>query len=360
MSTWVGPEGKATKSTNMQSSLYHPRQEDSFNEDQMMVSPVLGPAMPFHDAPDEDLEMLENRATQSSSFGMVMSTAEVQSSLQPAAGNAQPDAANKRSPAYSASKADIEVPRLTHHKYLKKLNLVINAELNILCCEFCQVAILPNEAKTHVKTKHSQTEFDDVKFAQVMKEEGILSDLPRISGARSQVEGLAVHDALGCGHCNRVFISIKHAREHYSEAHKGTAKPQEWRACKAQHFRNGGPGTHQIYWEVENYAAPEACVKETLMRAIMKDMESVLQVVEAPQDKRTVSPWLLTTRWHEHLAGNKPTDLMDLVAIPKRNDELMPLLKEHVEAYFESTLALLSTTDELTLQRLNSPDPMKE
>jgi hypothetical protein len=58
----------------------------------MMVSPVLGPAMvnlniyhknskngtlilndqPFHDAPDEDLEMPENRATQSSSFGMVM------------------------------------------------------------------------------------------------------------------------------------------------------------------------------------------------------------------------------------------------------------------------------------------------
>jgi hypothetical protein len=58
----------------------------------MMVSPVLGPAMvnlntyhnnskngtlisneqPFHDAPDEDLEMLENRATRPSSFGAAM------------------------------------------------------------------------------------------------------------------------------------------------------------------------------------------------------------------------------------------------------------------------------------------------
>jgi hypothetical protein len=286
--------------------------------------------------------------------------AEVRSSLQPAAGDIQPDAANKRAPAYFASEADREVPRLTHHKYLEKLNLAINTELHFLCCEICQVAILPGQAKTHVKTQHSQTEFDDAKFAQAMTEEGIPPDLPSISGARSQVEGLAVHDAFACAHCDKVFTSLKNMRNHHSEVHKGTAKPREWRACKAQRFRNGGPGTHQMFWEVENPVEPEACVKETLIRAMMKDMESVLQVIEVPQDKRTVSPWLLTTRWHEHLAGNKPEDLMDLVAIPKRNDELMPLLKEHVEAYFERALTLLSTTDELILQRLNSPDPMKE
>jgi hypothetical protein len=234
---------------------------------------------------------------------------EVQPSLQPAAGNSQPGAADKRTPAYSTSKTDKEVSRSAHHGYLKKLNLAINTELHFLCCEICQVAILPSAAKTHVKTKHPQMEFDDMKFAEAMKEEGIPSELPKISGARSQVEGLAVHDAIACGHCNKVLTSIKSMHNHHSEEHKGTTRPKEWRACKAQHFRNGGPDAHQIFWEVKNHVEPEACVKETLIRAIMKDMESVLQVVEAPQDKRTVSPWLLTTRWHEHLAGNKPTDL---------------------------------------------------
>ncbi|KAG1854259.1 hypothetical protein F4604DRAFT_1591328, partial [Suillus subluteus] len=270
----------------------------------------------------------------------------------------QQDAADKRSPAYSAQEAEGDVSRSIHHEYLKTLNLMINAELRLLCCEICQVAILPSTAKTHVKVEHSQREFDAVKFAEAVAEEGIPSDLPNLSGPRSRVKGLAVKDAIACGLCDKVLTNIKGMHNHHSEAHEGFAMPREWRACKAQRLRNGGPGTHQVLWEVDSYVETEDQT-EQLIRGIMKDMESVLQVVEAPQDERKVSPWLLTTCWHEHLAGQQADDLMGLVAIPKEDDELMPQLKKHVYAYFEGALALLSTTDELTLQRLNSPDPMK-
>lgn len=239
------------------------------------------------------------------------------------------------------------------------LNLMINKELRILCCEICRVAITPDAAKAHIKNEHSHVKFDAMKFIKALKEENIRSDLPNIPSSKSQIEGLAVHDALACGHCNKISTSTKGMYNHHLEAHKDIAMPSEWRACKAQQFRRGGPGINQLLWEVED-GVKEGKPTEGLIKAIMKEMETVLRVVEAPEDARMVSPWLLTTGWHEHLSGQDTKDLMDLVAIPKRSDGLMPLLKESVEAYYEGALALLSTTDELTLQRLNSPDPAKE
>ncbi|KAG2741286.1 hypothetical protein P692DRAFT_20751438, partial [Suillus brevipes Sb2] len=248
-----------------------------------------------------------------------------------------------------------------HREYLKTLNLTINEELRILCCEICCVAVPQDNAKTHIKTQHSEKTFDAAKFAKVMAEEGVRSDMPNLQGPRSLVKELAVHDALACSHCNKVLTNIKGMRNHHTDTHRGIAMPREWRACKAQQLRSGGPGTHQMLWEVEGRIEGEVQARtKELIGAIMKEMETVLRVVEAPEDKREVSPWLLTTGWHEHLAGQKAEDLMDLAALPKKDDELMPFLKESVQAYYESALALVSTTDEVTLQRLNSPDPGKK
>jgi hypothetical protein len=265
---------------------------------------------------------------------------------------------NKLAPACSESESDGDAPGSVHHEYLKTLNLTINKKLRILCCEICRIAIPPDVAKTHIKTEHSGMTFNAAKLEKVMAEEGVRSDMPSLQGPRPLVRELAVQDALACSHCNKVLTNIVGMRNHHSEAHKGIKMPGEWRACKAQQLRRGGLGTHQMLWEVEGHVEEEDRTSE-LIGAMMKEMEVVLQVVEAPEDKRAVSPWLLTTGWHEHLAGRKTEDLMDLVAIPKKNDELMPLLKESIQAYYESALALVSSTDELTLQRLNSPDPGK-
>src|SRR5215470_2006599 len=35
---------------------------------------------------------------------------------------------------------------------------------------------------------------------------------------------------------------------------------------------------------------------------------------------RQISPWLLTTRWHEHVAGHDPVELKGLVATPKKDE----------------------------------------
>ncbi|KAI6041162.1 hypothetical protein EDC04DRAFT_2601906 [Pisolithus marmoratus] len=52
--------------------------------------------------------------------------------------------------------------------------------------------------------------------------------------------------------------------------------------------------------------------------------------------------------------------LLALVEIPKHDhDALLPGLKAAVGRCFEEALSLLPLTDELVLQRLNSPDPQK-
>ncbi|KAG2343741.1 hypothetical protein BDR05DRAFT_883699, partial [Suillus weaverae] len=95
-----------------------------------------------------------------------------------------------------------------------------------------------------------------------------------------------------------------------------------------------------------------------MIRDILNKIGDELVVPQIPQDERMISPWLLTTRWHEHI-GTHPTEaLRQMVAMPQDRDGLQKL-KHSVEIYFEKALALLSTTDELTLQRLNSPDPVK-
>jgi hypothetical protein len=93
--------------------------------------------------------------------------------------------------------------------------------------------------------------------------------------------------------------------------------------------------------------------------SLLKELEPTLQVVQTPLDGRMVSPWLLTTRWHEHMAGKDIQQLCSLVALPKNEDAFIPGLRDAVEAYYEEAITLLDKTGELVLQRLNSPDPTK-
>ncbi|KAG2134990.1 hypothetical protein BD769DRAFT_1352930 [Suillus cothurnatus] len=91
---------------------------------------------------------------------------------------------------------------------------------------------------------------------------------------------------------------------------------------------------------------------------VLNKISDELVVPQIPQDDRMISPWLRTTRWHENI-GSHPTEaLRRMVAMPE-DGEGLEKLKRSVEVYFEKALALIATADELTLQRLNSPDPVK-
>lgn len=86
-------------------------------------------------------------------------------------------------------------------------------------------------------------------------------------------------------------------------------------------------------------------------------------IYQTPQDERLISPWLHTTRWHQHtdLFQDKSV-LRELVRIPDHEDDDLdaPGIKKAVQKYFNMALELLPLTDELVLKKLNSPDPAKK
>lgn len=102
-----------------------------------------------------------------------------------------------------------------------------------------------------------------------------------------------------------------------------------------------------------------------MVEKVMKELEKELDMVQVSNDGRLVSPWLLTTRWHEYVAAfdTPAKEIRGRVALPqpdKGDEEDFRTLKDMVEAYFQEAVSLIDSMDELVLQRLNSPDPMKQ
>ncbi|KAI6009128.1 hypothetical protein EDC04DRAFT_2964128 [Pisolithus marmoratus] len=204
---------------------------------------------------------------------------------------------------------------LLHHTYLDSLNLAVNAEFHFLTCQICQAALAPGEVKHHLTKMHgTQSRYDNHQFKLAISALKVATELPsHITGPRPMVQQL-----------------------------------------------RKGAGDTQALWEVE-IAQDEgrSTLHQSLVDSLLKELEPTLQVIQTPLDGRMVSPWLLTTRWHEHMAGKDIKKLCSLVALPKNNDGDIPGLRDAVEAYYEKALSLLDKTGELVLQRLNSPDPMK-
>jgi hypothetical protein len=97
-----------------------------------------------------------------------------------------------------------------------------------------------------------------------------------------------------------------------------------------------------------------------LLNQLQEQMATVLEDPHQPTttDHRSISPWLLTTRWHEHIEGYQIKELIDLIAFPNENE--FPGLKTAVIRYFQAATNLLPSLSELTLQILNSEDPIKQ
>jgi hypothetical protein len=144
--------------------------------------------------------------------------------------------------------------------------------------------------------------------------------------------------------------------DHHRAQHESIPTPKQWTPCKMQQLNRGGL---KQFWRVAD-AKEMSCDYQEVIDRMRKEMAEVTRVEQVPQDNRMVSPWLLTTKWHEHIAGHDVMTLRGLVGIPKADDPIVHNLADAVEQYFESALVLLDTTDELILQRLNSPDPSKE
>lgn len=267
----------------------------------------------------------------------------------------------------TSRRSNVATSPFIHHVFLTRFNLVVNAEFQFLICQLCKEAIPTSMTKGHVVNKHPESihAFDQVQFDSLVKELQLAPILPiSISGPRAIVHGLAVHNALACSQCSMVLTKAKNMRDHHLQHHLHMV-PQKWRACKAQRMKAEGIGSQRTFWEVILDEGDETSIQNSndtgMIAKLMEELNKQLENVQAPTDHRLISPWLHTTRWHEYAAGSgfSTDQLRRSVALPGSNETNYKDLHAIVEDYFQEALGLIETTDELVLQRLNSPDPVK-
>ncbi|KAG2030468.1 hypothetical protein BDR03DRAFT_987079 [Suillus americanus] len=240
--------------------------------------------------------------------------------------------------------------QLLHHPYLDTINVVVDPDLLVLCCQTCQVALPPSQMPSHIGNAHSAVRVDDDKYCGAVADMKIASALPS-----SVAGGLRIHDGLACDSCTFACGSRDWMARHHRDKHPTVTLPKQWSPCKTQQLNNG---SNRKFWRVAG-DDDVVCDHQEVIDKMRKEMADVIRVEQVPQEKRMVSPWLLTTKWHEHVAGHDVGTLRKLVEFPKADDLTMPDISHGVEMYFDGALRLLEVTDELVLQRLNSPDPLK-
>lgn len=126
-----------------------------------------------------------------------------------------------------------------------------------------------------------------------------------------------------------------------------------------QRFSLANTGLRRSLFRVESPAAKAGTKATSLTASVRQHMIKVLEVPRKRNkvDKRSISPWLLTTQWHEHVCGYDVKELCDLVAFPSKRE--LPGLPAVVQEYFAEATQEIATLQELTLQILNTADPVK-
>jgi hypothetical protein len=255
-------------------------------------------------------------------------------------------------------------PSFIDDHYLAKFNLTVNAEFQFIVCQLCKEGVAAPATQAHLSKEHSDLAkaFTPSIFQAVATKLQLATVLPLgITGPRSVVHGLAITDALACSHCLMILTKAKNMGEHHKNNHPEVLVPTEWRSCKAQRIKAEGLGAHRTFWEVMVAKKPTT-QREDIVQQLMDDLNKQLENVQTSPDHRLVSPWLRTTRWHEYVAERKLSTerLRQSIMPPQANEISYTNLHNLVQDYFQQAIDLIDTSDELVLQRLNSPDPMKE
>jgi hypothetical protein len=260
-----------------------------------------------------------------------------------------------------------QICQLGHHLYLDSLGLVVNQTLRCLCCEWCQVAIPPAQVSAHLKNsvhKGSGFSVNPTKLKNALTEMGVEDDLPLPpcttweQSAPYPFHGLKVLKGFACHLCSQLTISEKYLRDHYTMNHPNDPSPSQLHQCLMQRLSLASSGPHRVLFRVK----AEDLINMEQDSPLAQVQAQMNKVLAAPRkrntvDQRSVSPWLLTTQWHKHVKDYDVKELCGLVSFPKKTE--FPGLQEVVEEYFLEATDEIPTYQELTLQILNTADPVK-
>lgn len=234
-----------------------------------------------------------------------------------------------------------------------------------MLCEWCQSLVLPDQVQSHLKnSNHKQSRFkvDKAHLEAALAEMEIEPELPLPpctypgQEAPPPFRGLAVLKGFECPNCPQLSISEKYLQRHHVKKHPDHSQPSHFSECFMQRFNLS---SNRDLFKVEPHPSVQL---KGIAAIIASAREEMAKVLDAPRvrkevDPRAVSPWLLTTKWHEHVRGFEVQELCNLIAFPRKTE--FPGLQKAVEDYFLEATNEIPSLQELTLQILNTDDPVK-
>lgn len=216
------------------------------------------------------------------------------------------------------------------------------------------------EVQSHLRIAHPAAAFkiNDLQLQQAVEDLDISPEFPQL-GADTVYEefgGLTLHKGIYCQECPKVMGTSGSASVHYSTTHSGIAKPKR---LPTGHYQQLRRGQDRSLFRVKPWFRCTISSDEMLVANLRAETDKAFKDVLKTSDlnARAVTPWLLSTKWHLHIDGHDPAELMALVKPLTKREEFR--LVDLVHQYFQKATDLIDHTDELTLQHLNTPDPTK-
>ncbi|KAF8633670.1 hypothetical protein AX17_004413, partial [Amanita inopinata Kibby_2008] len=258
-----------------------------------------------------------------------------------------------------ASHTDIK-SQIVSTSYLDSIGLVVNNAIHAFICKACKIALAAHQVSSHYRSQHGKlniTIFEpDIRCAaqKLGVEMEILSVIGR--GPVDEVQGLAIFDGMLCDFCERVYCTVGSMKKHHRSLHGDLDMPSSWRQVKAQQLNWT---THKSYFRIRPTLAPETpLTPSSTADKIHAQTKGHLDMTQPIDDARLLSPWLSSTRWHEHIKDYSVTELKALIA-PSKDDREYPGLHQSLHHLLFGAAKQISTLPELILQKLNTPDPAK-
>jgi len=239
---------------------------------------------------------------------------------------------------------------------LEGVNVVVNAEINVVICLSCETAITPGYLVSHLR-KHDYA-IPSVRRNEIEHE---LSKLrlpiclpPPPTQVIPALEGLPVYQAIYCPDCSSAFLADDSFKKHRRENHRHIRPPNPTTIGPAQQLNKS---LSRTFFRVIVPALEVVDLKKPF-HAMLQDIEAGQKALVPVTDVRNVSPWLRITKWHESFKGLDTDILRSMVEHP--TNEEFPNLSDAVLFFFQKASDYIEDTTTLVLQKLNSPDPDKK
>lgn len=121
--------------------------------------------------------------------------------------------------------------------------MVVDPDLQALCCNICQVALAPDQVPAHLLGKHKGMLVNKKQLEKMLNEleVEVMDMLPEPLLSMQGIplfKGLKVWDGFACQICPQVNSHQESLRKHHLAKH-GPLCPTSWPACKMQQLNHG-------------------------------------------------------------------------------------------------------------------------